>query len=167
MHNHDTLAGAVTLLKSQGMQILATHLSDSAVDFRAIDFTRPTCIIMGSEKTGISQEAIRLADQHIMIPMSGMVQSLNVSVAAAVILYEAQRQREAAGLYEHPRCALAQDEQQRLLFERGYPVLAQVAREKNCPVRRLMNRVILLRRTAGGLPCNRRNHPPDTKRSRK
>ncbi|WP_309599029.1 TrmH family RNA methyltransferase, partial [Klebsiella pneumoniae] len=87
--NHDTLADAVTLLKSQGMQILATHLSDSAVDFRAIDFTRPTCIIMGSEKTGISAEAIRLADQHIMIPMSGMVQSLNVSVAAAVILYEA------------------------------------------------------------------------------
>ena len=133
VHNHDTLADAVTLLKSQGMQILATHLSDSAVDFRAIDFTRPTCIIMGSEKTGISAEAIRLADQHIMIPMSGMVQSLNVSVAAAVILYEAQRQREAAGLYEHPRSALAQDEQQRLLFERGYPVLAQVAREKKLP----------------------------------
>lgn len=133
VHNHDTLADAVTLLKSQGMQILATHLSDSAVDFRAIDFTRPTCIIMGSEKTGISAEAIRLADQHIMIPMSGMVQSLNVSVAAAVILYEAQRQREAAGLYEHPRCALPQDEQQRLLFERGYPVLAQVAREKKLP----------------------------------
>ncbi|HHW8958887.1 tRNA (guanosine(18)-2'-O)-methyltransferase TrmH [Morganella morganii] len=133
VHNHDTLADAVTLLKSRGMQILATHLSDSAVDFRAVDFTRPTCIIMGSEKTGISQEAIRLADQHIMIPMSGMVQSLNVSVAAAVILYEAQRQREAAGLYEHPRCALAQDEQQRLLFERGYPVLAQVAREKKLP----------------------------------
>ncbi len=133
VHNHDTLGDAVTLLKSQGMQILATHLSDSAVDFRTIDFTRPTCIIMGSEKTGISQEAVRLADQHIMIPMSGMVQSLNVSVAAAVILYEAQRQREAAGLYEHPRCALALDEQQRLLFERGYPVLAQVAREKKLP----------------------------------
>lgn len=133
VHNHNTLGDAVTLLKSQGMQILATHLSDSAVDFRTIDFTRPTCIIMGSEKTGISQEAVRLADQHIMIPMSGMVQSLNVSVAAAVILYEAQRQREAAGLYEHPRGALAQDEQQRLLFERGYPVLAQVAREKKLP----------------------------------
>ncbi|QXO65601.1 tRNA (guanosine(18)-2'-O)-methyltransferase TrmH [Morganella morganii] len=133
VHNHDTLGDAVTLLKSQGMQILATHLSDSAVDFRAVDFTRPTCIIMGSEKTGISQEAVRLADQHIMIPMSGMVQSLNVSVAAAVILYEAQRQREAAGLYEHPSCALAQEEQQRLLFERGYPVLAQVAREKKLP----------------------------------
>ncbi len=133
VHNHDTLGDAVTLLKSQGMQIFATHLSDTAVDFRAVDFTRPTCIIMGSEKTGISQEAVRLADQHIMIPMSGMVQSLNVSVAAAVILYEAQRQREAAGLYEHPRCALALDEQQRLLFERGYPVLAQVAREKKLP----------------------------------
>ena len=167
VHNHDTLGDAVTLLKSQGMQILATHLSDSAVDFRAIDFTRPTCIIMGSEKTGISQEAVRLADQHIMIPMSGMVQSLNVSVAAAVILYEAQRQREAAGLYEHPRCALAQDEQQRCCLNAAIRCWHRSPVRKNCPVRRLTNRAISLRRTAGGLPCNRRNHPPDTKRSRK
>ncbi|OBU03482.1 tRNA (guanosine(18)-2'-O)-methyltransferase TrmH [Morganella psychrotolerans] len=133
VHNHATLNDAVGMLKSQGMQILATHLSDSSVDFRTVDFTRPTCIIMGSEKYGISPDAINIADTHIMIPMSGMVQSLNVSVAAAVILYEAQRQREAAGLYTHPRCALPQNEQQRLLFERGYPVLAQVALEKKLP----------------------------------
>lgn len=80
------------------MQILAIHLSDKAVDFREIDYTRPTCILMGQEKTGITQEALDLADQDIIIPMIGMVQSLNVSVASALILYEAQRQRQNAGI---------------------------------------------------------------------
>ena len=74
---HRTIGEAVTHLKGQGMQILATHLSDNAVDFREIDYTRPTCILMGQEKTGITQEALDLADQDIIIPMIGMVQSLN------------------------------------------------------------------------------------------
>lgn len=91
---HRTIGDAVAHLKGQGMQILATHLSDNAVDFREIDYTRPTCILMGQEKTGITQEALALADQDIIIPMIGMVQSLNVSVASALILYEAQRQRQ-------------------------------------------------------------------------
>ena len=84
---HRTIADAVGHLKGQGMQILATHLSDKAIDFREIDYTRPTCILMGQEKTGITQEALALADQDIIIPMIGMVQSLNVSVASALILY--------------------------------------------------------------------------------
>ena len=54
----------------------------------------------GQEKHGIGEEALALADHHIVIPMVGMVQSLNVSVAAAAILYEAQRQREPAGCYQ-------------------------------------------------------------------
>src|SRR5690606_19485189 len=53
---HRTIADAVGVLKQRGMQILATHLSESAVDFREIDYTRPTCILMGQEKTGITQE---------------------------------------------------------------------------------------------------------------
>lgn len=55
---HRTIGDAVAHLKGQGMQILATHLSDNAVDFREIDYTRPTCILMGQEKTGITQEAL-------------------------------------------------------------------------------------------------------------
>lgn len=130
---HSHIADAITHLKSQGMQILATHLSDKAVDFREIDYTRPTCILMGQEKTGISQEALALADQDIIIPMIGMVQSLNVSVASALILYEAQRQRQNAGMYQRAQSVLPQEEQQRLLFEGGYPVLAQVAKRKGLP----------------------------------
>lgn len=132
---HRTIADAVGHLKGQGMQILATHLSDKAIDFREIDYTRPTCILMGQEKTGITQEALALAlaDQDIIIPMIGMVQSLNVSVASALILYEAQRQRQNAGMYQRANSMLPPQEQQRLLFEGGYPVLARVARQKGLP----------------------------------
>ncbi len=130
---HPTIADAVHQLKDQGMQILATHLSDKAVDFREIDYTRPTCILMGQEKTGITQQALALADQDIIIPMIGMVQSLNVSVASALILYEAQRQRQNAGMYSRSESTLDYAEQQRLLFEGGYPVLARVAKQKGLP----------------------------------
>lgn len=130
---HRTISDAVTHLKDQGMQILATHLSDRAVDFREVDYTRPTCVLLGQEKTGITEEALALADQDIIIPMIGMVQSLNVSVASALILYEAQRQRHNAGMYLRTHSALDEEEQQRLLFEGGYPVLANVAKRKGLP----------------------------------
>ncbi|AGB84695.1 rRNA methylase [Serratia sp. FGI94] len=130
---HPTIGDAVQHMKGQGMQILATHLSDRAVDFRDIDYTRPTCILLGQEKTGITEEALQLADQDIIIPMIGMVQSLNVSVASALILYEAQRQRQNAGMYRRDRSMLDDEEQQRLLFEGGYPVLANVAKRKGLP----------------------------------
>lgn len=130
---HHTIQDAVSKMKARGMQILATHLSDKAVDFRTIDYTRPTCILLGQEKTGITPEALALADQDIVIPMAGMVQSLNVSVASALILYEAQRQRENAGMYRRQTSPLSQKEQQRLLFDGGYPVLSNVAKRKKLP----------------------------------
>lgn len=130
---HKTIQEAVAKMKAMGMQVLATNLSEKAVDFRAIDYTRPTCILLGQEKTGITPEALALADSDIIIPMVGMVQSLNVSVASALILYEAQRQRENAGMYQRKTSLLKEKEQQRLLFEGGYPVLANVAKRKKLP----------------------------------
>ncbi|ORM74601.1 tRNA (guanosine(18)-2'-O)-methyltransferase TrmH [Pantoea wallisii] len=130
---HRHIAEAVRHLKDQGMQVLATNLSPEAVDFREIDYTLPTCILMGQEKTGITPEALALADRDIIVPMVGMVQSLNVSVASALILYEAQRQRQNAGMYKRQHSLLDADEQQRLLFEGGYPVLARVAKQKGLP----------------------------------
>ncbi|BEN32745.1 tRNA (guanosine(18)-2'-O)-methyltransferase [Serratia marcescens] len=130
---HRSIGDAVGYLKAQGMQILATNLSARAVDFREVDYTRPTCVLLGQEKTGITEEALALADQDIVIPMIGMVQSLNVSVASALILYEAQRQRQNAGLYRRDNSMLDEEEQQRLLFEGGYPVLANVAKRKGLP----------------------------------
>jgi len=130
---HQNIDSAVGELKSQGMQILATNLSDSAVDFREIDYTKPTAIILGGEKYGISKHALELADQDIIIPMVGMVQSLNVSVASALILFEAQRQRQQAGMYDNEVSSLPAEYINRLLFERGHPVLARVAKRKKLP----------------------------------
>ncbi len=98
------------------VQVLAAHFSSEARDYRDVDYTRPTCILLGNEKHGVSAAAAALADAHIVIPMLGMVQSLNVSVAAAVILFEAQRQRREAGFYDAPR--LDEAERRRLAF--GY-----------------------------------------------
>lgn len=133
VETHDTIEDAMGELKRQGMQVLVTNLSETAVDFRQIDYTKPTAVILGSEKIGVSEQAKALADQDIIIPMVGMVQSLNVSVASAVILYEAQRQRQAAGMYDNAQSALPAETIHRILFERGHPVLAKVAKRKQLP----------------------------------
>lgn len=92
----------------------------------------------GTGKNRYLTDAIALADQDIIVPMMGMVQSLNVSVASALILYEAQRQRQAAGMYNRTESALTKEQQQILLFEGGYPVLAEVSRRKACLAHTLM-----------------------------
>jgi tRNA (guanosine-2'-O-)-methyltransferase len=89
--------------QAEGFQVIVTHLDDKAVSFREVDYTLPTLLVVGNEKDGVSQEVIALANQTIMIPMCGMVQSLNVSVATATVLYEAQRQLEEVGRYELPQ----------------------------------------------------------------
>lgn len=129
MQTHDGITQAVSHLKSQKMQVLVTHLSDEAVDFREIDYTKPTAIILGQEKHGATEQAIELADQEIVIPMVGMVQSLNVSVAAALVLYEAQRQRQQAGMYDEQH--LDEAACQKMLFEGGYPIYREVCDRKN------------------------------------
>ncbi|MDO6693186.1 tRNA (guanosine(18)-2'-O)-methyltransferase TrmH [Aliiglaciecola sp. 3_MG-2023] len=131
METHQSIGEAVSHLKEQQMQVLVTHLSDEAVDFRDVDYTKPTAIILGQEKHGATQQAIELADQEIVIPMVGMVQSLNVSVAAALVLYEAQRQRQIAGMYDTQH--LEESDCQKMLFERGYPEFRRLCDEKNLP----------------------------------
>lgn len=116
-------------LRNENFQILVAHFEADAIDFRDINYTMPTAIVVGQELEGITEEAVKLADKKIMIPMYGMVQSLNVSVATAIILYEAQRQREKAGCYHKVRM----DEMSinKLIFEKCYPRIAAVYREQN------------------------------------
>ena len=128
---HRDVVEAVRTLQARGFQVLAAHLSERARDFREPDYTRPTAILLGAEKFGVSPAAAAAADGHIVIPMVGMVASLNVSVAAAVILFEAQRQRAAAGLYDRPR--LDPETYRRVLFEWAYPDLARRCREAGVP----------------------------------
>lgn len=99
---HGSVEDAVGHLRERGHKIYAAHLSPSAVDYREVDYVAPCAVLLGNEREGVSQRAAELADAHVIIPMLGMVQSLNVSVAAAVILFEAQRQRLAAGRYAEP-----------------------------------------------------------------
>ena len=100
---YDDLPGALTAVRAKGMSVYAAHFSPTAVDYREIDYTKPGAVLIGTEKYGVTPEGAEAADQHIIIPMLGMVQSLNVSVAAAAILFEAQRQRLAAGMYAEPQ----------------------------------------------------------------
>ena len=87
--------------------------------------------MLGSELIGLDPVAIDTADRLITVPMQGMVESLNVSVAAALILYEAQRQRADAGLYDESR--LDEDEFNRTLFEWAYPRIAARLRQLGQP----------------------------------
>ena len=128
VQTHQDAVGAVRAMQAQGVQVLATHLSEKSVDYRTPDYTRPTCVLLGAEKWGVSDEAAAAADINIVIPMMGMVQSLNVSVAAATILFEAQRQRLSAGMYAQPQLEAA--ELDRLTFEWAYPELIDIYRER-------------------------------------
>ncbi len=125
---HRDARAAIRALQQGGMQVVAAHLSADAVDFRALDYTRPTCVVMGTEHEGVSAEAAAAVDGHVQVPMHGMVESFNVSVAAAIILMEAERQRRAAGFYDAPR--LDPERYRRQLFEWGYPRLAAFCRER-------------------------------------
>ena len=100
--NYDHKVAFLKEKKEQGFQVIVTHLEERAVSFREIDYTKPTLLVMGNEKDGVSSEIVEMADDVIIIPMMGMVQSLNVSAATALILYEAQRQLEDAGRYDVP-----------------------------------------------------------------
>ena len=100
---HPTAAACLEPLKRAGYEILATHLGESAVPYTDIDLARPVAIVFGSESEGISEEAMAFADTIIRIPMLGMVQSLNLSVSVAVILYEALRQRTLKGYGDRSR----------------------------------------------------------------
>ncbi|TVR93626.1 MAG: tRNA (guanosine(18)-2'-O)-methyltransferase TrmH [Trueperaceae bacterium] len=120
---HADLDAALDRVRAMGMQVFAAHLSAEAVDYRDVDYVRPTCILFGNERAGVSAAAAAAADAHVIIPMLGMVPSLNVSVATAVILFEAQRQRRAAGCYD--RVALSERERNDLAMRWLYPRLVR------------------------------------------
>ena len=99
----DSLRSCYERLRQEGFTIYATRLDDNARSLYALDFTGKSAFVFGNEHAGVSDEAADLADGTIMIPMMGMIQSLNVSVACAVTLYEALRQRLSKGEYGSPK----------------------------------------------------------------
>lgn len=128
---HATMADAVDHFRGQGKKLYAAQLSDRAVDYREVDYTVPCAVIMGNEVDGVSAGAAEQADEHIVIPMMGMVESLNVSAACAIILAEAQRQRKAAGLFDRRR--LPEADYLRLLFSWCQPTVKRYCDDRNLP----------------------------------
>ncbi|MFY8005270.1 MAG: TrmH family RNA methyltransferase [Chitinophagaceae bacterium] len=102
MHHHNSIEECVTALRLNYQKIYTTALSANAVSVYDIDFTQSVALIFGNEITGVSAEAKNLADGNCLIPQVGFIQSLNISVACAVTIYEAFRQRNKAGLYNNP-----------------------------------------------------------------
>ena len=90
-------------LQKDGFKIAATHLGPQAVPYTSLDYTQPLALVFGNESEGISEEALQRADYVIKIPMLGMAQSLNLSVSAGIILYEAIKQRMEKGFYDKSR----------------------------------------------------------------
>lgn len=102
-------------LRKKYKKILTTHLSSDAVGLYEIDMTEPIALVFGNEHNGVSDEIRELADGNFIIPQVGIIRSLNISVACAVTLYEAYRQKEMAGHYS--RDNMAHEMKQRLLEE--------------------------------------------------
>lgn len=110
---HPTAGECLEPLKKAGFEIVATHLTMDAIPYTEIDLARPVALIFGSEGEGISDACLAYADKVVRIPMLGMVQSLNLSVSVAVMLYEALRQRAAKGYVEMSRLPSAEFERLR------------------------------------------------------
>jgi tRNA (guanosine-2'-O-)-methyltransferase len=95
-----TIEDCYSELRKDGFKIFASSLTESSKNLYDLDLTEKVAIVVGNEHRGVSEASVELADEVFLIPQFGMVQSLNVSVATAVILYEAMRQRIKKGMYK-------------------------------------------------------------------
>lgn len=101
-HNHESVEACYEALRKDGFKIYASHLSQYSMSMHDLNGLDKIALVFGNEHRGVSETACNLADGVFFIPMLGMVESLNASVATAVSLYEIARQRLAAGRYSEP-----------------------------------------------------------------
>ncbi len=131
LNNHESYLSATNTLKKKGFKLYGTSLNENSIDYRDLDFTKNTCFVLGAEKWGLSKELTAQVDKSIYIPMHGMVQSLNVSVAGAILLFEAIRQRKNKNLIPYDGKGLNQEEYKNTLFEWTYPELIDIYKKSN------------------------------------
>ena len=115
IHQYTDARECFSELRRRADRIVTTHLSGDAVSLYQMDLTSRIALVFGNEHSGVSEEIRALADGNFIIPQVGIIKSLNISVACAVSLYEAFRQKTAAGQYDRP--GLEPDRYQRLLKE--------------------------------------------------
>ena len=113
IHQFDNLEECITAVRKKYDCIYTTHLASNAVSLFDLDLTKKVALVFGNEHSGCSEAIIEMADGNFIIPQAGIIQSLNISVACAVTIYEAYRQKKAAGHYDKPR--LEEAEQRRLM----------------------------------------------------
>lgn len=93
VRRHRQTSEVLPLLKAQGKRLVVTALTDKARSIEDVDFSQPTAIVLGNEKEGVSAEMIAAADDVVVFPMVGFVQSFNISVAAALVLAQIRSDR--------------------------------------------------------------------------
>ena len=99
IHQFENAQACFSSLRSRYSTILTTHLSSDAISLHEINFVQNIALVFGNEHSGVSEEIRALADGNFIIPQVGIIRSLNISVACAVSLYEAYRQKNLAGHY--------------------------------------------------------------------
>lgn len=99
IHQFDNATACFARLRKRYPRILTTYLSADSKNLFEIDMRKPIALVFGNEHTGVSDEIRALADGNFIIPQVGIIRSLNISVACAVTLYEAYRQKNEAGHY--------------------------------------------------------------------
>ena len=102
IHQYTDARECFSDLRRRADRIVTTHLSGDAVSLYQMDLTSRIALVFGNEHSGVSDEIRALADGNFIIPQVGIIKSLNISVACAVSLYEAFRQKSAAGQYDRP-----------------------------------------------------------------
>jgi len=99
IHQFTNTVACVEAVRQKYNKLYATHLGEQAVSLYQLNLTEPVALVFGNEHAGVTSELLGHCDGNFIIPQVGMVQSLNISVACAVSLYEAFRQRHAQGFY--------------------------------------------------------------------
>ncbi|WP_430897258.1 MULTISPECIES: TrmH family RNA methyltransferase [unclassified Paraflavitalea] len=103
VHQFSDIKECVDVLRSKYAKIYTTHLSTDAKSLHELNLTESVALVFGNEHAGVSEEMLALADGNFIIPQVGIIQSLNISVACAVTIYEAMRQKSVAGHYNQRR----------------------------------------------------------------
>ncbi len=116
LHYHESTTVCLQQIKQRYDKIYTTHIGEQTKTLYELDLTESVALLFGNERTGVTEEALALCDGNFIIPQVGMAQSLNISVACAVSLYEAYRQRMAKGMYQYP--ATTYLEQRAGIFEK-------------------------------------------------
>lgn len=118
VHQYTNAEECFTELRKRYSAILTTHLSSDAVSLHKMNFTNSIALVFGNEHSGVSDEIRAMANGNFIIPQAGIIKSLNISVACAVTLYEAMRQKTLAGHYNKTRLPETQFNQ--LLADWGF-----------------------------------------------